>query len=113
MKQKGGNLFAGIPEQLPKEVLETLLQADNFRLERIVSLGQNTPKGEWLYQDQDEWVVLLCGAATLFFDADKSVLDMKPGDYVQIPANCKHRVEWTDLNTKTIWLAVHYKDKSA
>ncbi|MFH1093714.1 MAG: cupin domain-containing protein [Candidatus Omnitrophota bacterium] len=108
MKQKIGNLFEGIEGQLPEEVFETLLKTRNFRLERIVSQGQSTPKGTWLCQKQDEWVVLLSGAATLSFDADKSTLNMKPGDYVQIPANCKHRVEWTDINNKTVWLALHY-----
>jgi cupin 2 domain-containing protein len=25
-----------------------------------------------------------------------------------IPTRCKHRVEWTDPDVVTIWLAVHY-----
>ena len=111
MGQKKGNLFEGIPGQLPKETFETLLQAENFRLERIVSQGQSTPKGEWLEQEQDEWVVLLSGAATLSFAQDASKLNMKPGDHVHIARDCKHRVEWTDPNTKTVWLAMHYKSR--
>ena len=107
MGQKGGNLFAGIAEHVPQEIFETLLETDNFRIERIVSQGQSTPKGTWLEQKQDEWVLLLRGAAILFFKSDKSTLNMKPGNHVHIPANCKHRVEWTDQNTKTVWLAVH------
>ena len=108
MEKKTGNLFKGIPERLPKEIFETLLKTESFQIERIVSQGQSTPKGTWLCQKQDEWVALLSGAATLSF-SDKSTLNMKPGDHVQIPANCKHRVEWTDPNMKTVWLALHYK----
>ncbi|MCG2711577.1 MAG: cupin domain-containing protein [Candidatus Omnitrophica bacterium] len=109
MEQKVGNLFEGISGQVPEEVFETLLETGNFHIERIVSKGQSTLQGTWLCQKQDEWVVLLSGAATLSFAQDASKLDMKPGDYVQIPANCKHRVEWTDPNVKTVWLAIHYK----
>ena len=108
MGQMGGNLFEGIPEQVPKEIFDTLLKTGNLRLERIVSKGQNTPHGEWLEQKQDEWVVLLQGAATLSFIQEKNKLDMKPGDHVYIPANRKHRVEWTDPNMQTVWLALHY-----
>ena len=35
---------------------------------------------------------------------------MKPGDFVNIPAHNKHRVEWTAPDEPTIWLAVHYGD---
>jgi len=33
---------------------------------------------------------------------------MMPGSYVHIPAHCKHRVEWTDPDVETIWLAMYY-----
>lgn len=109
--KKYGNLFEGITGQAPKEIFGTLLETEGFRLERIVSEGQSTPKGEWLEQDQDEWVVLFSGAATLYFAQEINEFNMKPGDYVHIPAHCKHRVEWTDPNTKNVWLALHYKNK--
>ncbi|MBU0468193.1 MAG: cupin domain-containing protein [Candidatus Omnitrophica bacterium] len=109
MEKNCGNLFEGISEQLPKEIFNKLLETGNFRLERIVSQGQNTLEGKWLEQQENEWVVLLSGAATLSFAQDASKLNMKPGDYVHIAAHCKHRVEWTDTNTKTVWLALHYE----
>jgi cupin 2 domain-containing protein len=34
---------------------------------------------------------------------------MNPGDFINIPAHKKHRVEWTPPEERTIWLAVHYK----
>jgi cupin 2 domain-containing protein len=38
------------------------------------------------------------------------VMELKPGDFVNIPAHKKHRVEWATPNEPAIWLAVFYKD---
>jgi cupin 2 domain-containing protein len=32
---------------------------------------------------------------------------MKPGDWVEIPAHVRHRVESTQADPPTVWLAVH------
>jgi cupin 2 domain-containing protein len=90
------------------EISETLLSTEDFKLERIVSLSQATPPGEWYDQDMNEWVVLLSGSAGLLFDGEEEIFIMKPGDYVHIPAHRRHRVEWTDPEQKTVWLALHY-----
>lgn len=75
-------------------------------IERIISTGQVTPIGEWYNQDQDEWVILLQGDATLdYFDG--SSIQLKAGDYLFIPAHQKHRVEYTSSEPPCIWLAVH------
>ncbi len=106
LPQKTSNLFADVPTNLPIELIQTLCTAANFRIERIVSLGHASPEGFWYDQDQHEWVVLLQGAASLRFE-DETV-EMKPGDYVNIPAHKRHRVEWTTPDEPTMWLAVHY-----
>ncbi|MBM4012709.1 MAG: hypothetical protein FJ286_15285 [Planctomycetes bacterium] len=36
------------------------------------------------------------------------VVEMGPGDWLDIPAHHKHRVAWTSPNEPTVWLAVHY-----
>ena len=100
------NLFKGVPEKLPEELFETLLQRDGLRLERIVSHGHTTPPDEWYDQAWDEWVILLSGSATLQFDGGE-LRQLKPGDYVLIPAHCRHRVEATDKQEKSVWLALH------
>lgn len=102
------NLFTGLPANLPDELLTTLLKAANIRIERIVSHGHVSPDGFWYDQDEHEWVIVLKGAATLRFE--DSVVELKPGDFVNIPAHKKHRVEWTTPEEATIWLAVFYKD---
>ena len=102
------NLFVDIPSQLPKEVFTTLISAANVRIERIVSHGHASPEGFWYDQDEYEWVIVLKGAARLRFE--DSILEMKPGDFLNIPAHKRHRVEWTTPDEPTIWLAVFYRD---
>ncbi len=102
------SIFSNIPDSFTEEIFETILKTDYFNLERIISMGQATPPGEWYDQDTNEWVILLSGSAGLLFEGDKEVCVMKPGDYVHIPAHRRHRIEWTDPNQKTIWLALHY-----
>ena len=105
---KTGNLFADLPESLPDDLLEELLSGRSFRLERIVSTGQATPPDEWYDQEQPEWVVLLAGSAALRFDGETKDRLVKPGDWLYIPAHRKHRVQWTDAQRTTVWLALHY-----
>lgn len=107
MNMKTGNFFENIPEIMSQELFQTIEERDNVRVERIVSEGQATAAGEWYDQAWDEWVILLSGAAELLFDGDASPRPLKPGDYVMIPAGSRHRVEWTDPDQRTIWLAVH------
>lgn len=100
------NLFAELPHSLPDELFTTLHEAKNVRIERIVSHGHASPEGFWYDQDQHEWVVLLKGAARLRFENE--TIELNPGDFVNIPAHRKHRVEWTTPEEPTVWLAVHY-----
>ena len=103
-----GNLFDEIPSQLPDEVISTLLEAAHVRIEKIVSHGHASPEGFWYDQDQHEWVVVLKGGARLHFEGEEQPVELKPGDFMNIPARQRHRVEWTAWDEPTIWLAVHY-----
>jgi len=106
------NLFADVPPEIPEEILQVLLETGAFRLERIISAGQATPPGEWYDQDTQEWVVLLRGGAGLRFEDEPEPRRLSPGDYLLIPAHRRHRVEWTDPEQKTVWLALHYRDEN-
>ena len=105
------NLFADLPPRLPQELFTTLVDSPSACIERIVSYGHASPDGFWYDQDQHEWVVLLQGAARLRFEDE--IVEMMPGDFVDIRAHRKHRVEWTTPDEPTIWLAVHYEQQSA
>ena len=102
------NLFTDVPQTLPDELVNTLLEAAEVRIERIVSYGHASPQDFWYDQEQHEWVMVLRGAARLRFQDQERLIEMKPGDFVNIPAHTRHRVEWTTPDEPTIWLAVHY-----
>src|SRR3954447_16144499 len=100
------NFFADL-KQDSQETIEELLRSPHVRIERIVSSGQASPEGFWFDQDQDEWVIVLRGAARLGF-ADGRVIEMREGSFINIPAHERHRVEWTDPEQITVWLAIHH-----
>lgn len=104
-----GNLFSALPTSVDQEHFEALLTYPGLRIERIVSTGQASSPGFWYDQPQDEWVVLLSGAAGLRFADEESVRVLKPGDWLHIPAHARHRVEWTDTAQSSVWLAVHFQ----
>ena len=102
------NLMADIPANLPDELVETLLEHDVMRIERIVSHGHSSPPGFWYDQPQHEWVLLLTGEATLLFEERSEKVSLRPGDAINIPAHKRHRVEWTTPEQPSVWLAIHY-----
>jgi cupin 2 domain-containing protein len=102
-----GNILAHLPDS-PEEIIETLLEKPGLKIERIISSGQATPEGEWYDQDQDEWVLLVTGSAWLMIAGENSPRRLAAGDFILLPAGCRHRVEWTDPNVKSVWLAVHF-----
>lgn len=104
------NLFANLPAQLPEELISVVAASQQVRIERIVSNGHSSPTGFWYDQDEHEWVVVLTGEAKLMCEGDEGPITMKPGDYVNIPAHRKHRVQWTTPDGPTIWLAVFYRE---
>ena len=105
---KVGNIFQAVPDELEKEVFEQLISGEHVRVERIISKGHRSPESGWYDQEQSEWVMVLKGAALLSFE-DESVVRLCEGDFIDIPAHVKHKVDWTDPDTETIWLAVHYR----
>ncbi|HTO78339.1 MAG TPA: cupin domain-containing protein [Methylocystis sp.] len=103
-----GNLFANIAAQASEEEIAVLAEEAGVRIERIVSTGQASPPGFWYDQASTEWVVLLMGEAVLRFESEPEPRLLGPGDWLEIPAHARHRVEWTDTERPTVWLAVHF-----
>jgi cupin 2 domain-containing protein len=102
---ESGNLFADIPRVLENEQFLDLFSAPGVKIERIVSAGQ-TPTLRWLEQDWTEWVALLAGTAAIQIEGEASPRTLAAGDWLLIPAQKRHRVEWTDPGRETVWLAV-------
>jgi cupin 2 domain-containing protein len=102
------NVFAELPVDVTEEVVDTLVNSSRVRIERIVSHGHASPPGFWYDQRDREFVILLEGAARLRFEDGEQAVEMRPGDFIDIPAHRKHRVDWTAPGEATIWLAVHH-----
>ena len=100
------NLFDDLPCQTEEELFTELLSHKDARIERIVSTGQATPPGKVYNQEYDEWVLLVSGSAGLWMEGDGE-RDLRPGDYILIPAHRSHRVTWTSKGEPTVWLAIH------
>ena len=106
---RSGSLRLDLPSRpLPDEVVNLLVERGNLRIERIVSTGQAISEGQWYDQDTDEWVLLVEGAAGLRIDGESEDRRLNDGDWIFLPAHCRHRVTWTRAEPPTIWLAVHF-----
>jgi cupin 2 domain-containing protein len=105
---KNKNIFSKIPKKSTKEIFTSLLKNKNIKIERIISYGQTSPKKFWYDQNKNEWVILLKGNAKILFKGRTKAIKLLPGDYINIPAHKKHKVEHTAKNKPTIWLAIHY-----
>ena len=107
---KTGNLRSGLPARpLPDEVVDLLVERSGLRIERIVSTGQATPEGQWYDQDTDEWVLVVQGSARLRIEGEREDRVLSEGDWILLPAHCRHRVTWTRAEPPTVWLAVHFR----
>ena len=104
------NIYQDIPNSMPKELIEILAQGSQVKIERIISRGHQSPDGYWYDQETHEFVILLQGSAQLILSEDGHTINMSPGDHLLIPAHTKHRVNWTDAKSDTVWLAVHWRD---
>ena len=98
------NVYDDLPQHLPKELVQILIRAADVCIERIISHGHASPADFWYDQPQAEWVIVLKGAARLQFE--DGMVEMKVGDFVNIPAHRKHRVDWTTPDEPTVWLGV-------
>jgi cupin 2 domain-containing protein len=99
-----GRLDEGVPAVLPAELVSVLAEGGGVRIERVVSRGHASAEGAWYQQSEDEFVLLVSGAARLEFE--EFDLELMPGGWVELPAGVRHRVGWTAEGRDTIWLAV-------
>ncbi len=83
------------------EIITTLFEHKNIKINRIVSSA--TFESMEYIQNEDEWVFVVKGKATLLVQKNKIILTM--GESLFIPAFTPHRV----LNTQhdTLWIAIH------
>ncbi len=97
-----------LPDASSAEVTDVLASGRRVRIERIVSHGQASPPGFWYDQDEHEWVTVLAGRARLAVEGEDDPVELGPGDALELPAHRRHRVEWTDPDRPTVWIAVFW-----
>ena len=89
-----------------EEMIEVLVRLPGLRIERILSLDSASPPGFWYEQEGYEWVLVLSGWGDVEFE-DGKLVRLLPGEALNIPPGCRHRVAGTDPDVATVWLAVH------
>jgi cupin 2 domain-containing protein len=101
------NPLSKLPKHLPETLATVLQEGTGVRTQRIDSRGRQSSECYWYDQSEQERVLVLTGAAELQFE--DRVVELLPGDYVNIPGRQKHRVAWTtpDGPGPTVWLAVY------
>jgi cupin 2 domain-containing protein len=110
MEWRVGNLLKGVGNEEGAERFETMVRGAGARIERIVSWGQASPEGFWYDQGWDEWVLVVQGRAGVRCEGEE-LRELGPGDWLWLPAGCRHRVEWTERGRPTVWLAVHLGER--
>ncbi len=83
------------------ERIEEVVRLRNLVVEQILSGPTDRP--HTYIQDQDEWVVVLAGAAVLDVEGERVTLG--PGEWLFLPSGVPHTVVETEGGTS--WLAVH------
>lgn len=104
----GGSLLHGDPPAEGQERTEVILAMGTLRLERIHSCRACSPPGFWYEQQEEEWVCLLQGSASLQFADEGRPRLLQRGDSLLIKAGRRHRVVATDPDPGTIWLALFW-----
>lgn len=102
-----GNLYEDALPPAEGERFDTLLSHQGLVIERIVSTSKI--ESQEYVQEQDEWVVLLTGEATL--DVAGREMALKAGDYLFLPARTPHTVR--QVSDGALWLAVHLHGRTA
>ncbi len=105
------NIFADLPEQLPEELITTLLEKPGIRVERILSQGHSSAPGFWYQQEENEWLLLVQGQAGLRFEKEKQDRQLTAGDTLFINTGVRHRVTWTSEQPPCIWICLFYRDE--
>lgn len=95
------NLFHDSQPPAEGERFDTLLSHRNLQIERILS-SSRIESVDYV-QEQDEWVLLARGEASMTVAGE--AVELSAGDHLFLPAGTPHRVERTSEGA--LWLAIH------
>ena len=80
-----------------------------WHLDLIHSCAAVTPSGFWYDQHEHEWLTLLRGSARMALQSPDQSIDLSVGDGLYLPPHRRHRVERTDPEPGTLWLALYWE----
>jgi len=83
------------------EDFTALLEHKNVKIVRIIS--SNYIEQKVYIQDEDEWVVVLEGKATILINSEPKILNK--GDTLFIPSRTPHEI--INVTDGTLWMAIH------
>jgi len=93
------NLYEYTRPVAGSERVDILLKQRGVRIERIVSNSADTG---WFDQEEDEWIALIEGKATL--QVEEQSVALERGDVLLLRAHVRHRVVSTSEDA--LWLTV-------
>lgn len=96
------NIYTAIDIPDRGEKFETLLEKKNVTIKRILSSADI--EQQVMIQEEDEWFIMIEGAALIMIDKEKR--ELQKGDYCFIKAGTAHQILF--VKEGTIWLAVHF-----
>ena len=102
------NLFGSPLPALGEESERVLQSGESWCLKLIVSNQFKSPDGFWYDQDEDEWLLLLKGSARLRLENPEQIIDLSAGDHLYLPSRRRHRIERTDPQPGTVWIALYW-----
>ena len=102
-------LLRGALPPTGEEQVRVLQQGYDWRLELIHSCEACSPPGFWYDQEEHEWVTLLRGSARLQLADPLRSLDLSVGDGLYLPPHQRHRLDRTDPDPGSIWLALYWR----
>ena len=105
----GDNLLRGDCPVPGSEIKRQLAAGEGWTLMLINSNAFSSPEGEWFDQADSEWILVLRGSARLRLSSPERLLDLNVGDHLVIPPHQRHRLERTDPDPGTLWLALHWR----
>lgn len=106
--RRGDNLLESALPPAGEERVQVLQRGNGWRLLLIASNAFQSSEAVWLDQPDHEWVMVLRGSARLRLQEPDATLDLSAGDHLHLTPHRLHRVERTDPDPGTLWLALHW-----
>ena len=91
------------------ERVRQLQSGPGWHLDLIHSCAASSADGYWYDQDEHEWLTLLRGSARLALHSPEQTIDLSVGDGLYLAPHRRHRVERTDPEPGTLWLALYWE----